>query len=160
MKLITIIILSLSLAACSACRSKPAANPDKGNSVTVTVDGPRVITTTKDANGKLVTITTQPTPPDNYPKDIPTFAEGHDSTYGYSSEGGHITLQSLASKGAREVAEYFEHELSASGWTSNITTGQDKVSLVKADKDGRHIEIAVSPFGTGSKVELSYNAAS
>ena len=160
MKLITIIVLSLALTACSACKNKPAVQSTAPGSATVTKEGNKVITTTRDANGKLVTITTQPTPPDNFPKDVPTFAEGNDSTYAYSSEGGAITLQSFSSKATREVADYFEHELSGSGWKANVTTNPEKVSMVKADKAGRHIEINVSPFGTGSKVELSYNAAS
>src|SRR5436305_10776751 len=109
MKPIAIIIFSLTLMACSACNRKPAPPSTNPGSATVTVEGSKVITTSKDANGKLITIIAQPTPPENYPKDVPTFSEGNDSTYTSTSEGGHITLQSLSSKSTREVADYFGH---------------------------------------------------
>lgn len=160
MKLITIFVLSLTLTACSACNRKPVSAPSTGSSATVTVEGDKVTTTTKDPNGKLITVISQTKQPDLYPKDIPAFPEGRDSKYQYTSEGAHITLEIYSSKGPREVAEYFEHELSASGWTANITTGQDKVSTVKADKDGRQVEVRVSPYDTGSSVQLIYNAKS
>ena len=159
-KLMIIMLAGLVISACSACKHAPADKPVINNQATVTVRDGKVITTTAGKNGQLITLTSQSTQPDNYPKDIPPFPDGTDSTYNSTADASVITLQSYAAKDKREVANYFEHELTAAGWTANITTSEDKIEVVKADKNGRKIEIQVLPYTTGCKVLLSYNATS
>src|SRR5713226_3593822 len=114
MKPIVIILLSLALAACSACNRKPAPQSVNVGQATVTVEGDKVTTKTKDPSGKMIIVITQHTQPDNYPKDIPVLTDGEESTYSSTLEAGHITLQTFSPKGTRELADYFEHQLSSS----------------------------------------------
>jgi len=159
MKLFLFCLLTLSLAACSSCNKKPVAVAPNSKSVTVTKEGDKTITRTPNENGTVSVVISQPTPPDNIPKDIPNFSEGTDSTYSFDPEAAHITLASYTTKSQRDVADYYEHELASSGWSANMTTDKNKMITIKADKNGRQIEIDVLPYPSGSRILLKYNAA-
>src|SRR5215475_2898307 len=141
MKVLLFFLLTLSLTACASCNRKPVAVAPNSKSVTVTREGDRTIARTPNANGTMSVIISQPTPPDNIPKDIPNFAEATDSTYSFDPEAAHITLATYTTKAQREVADYYEHELASSGWSANSTTDKNKMITIKADKNGRQIEI-------------------
>ncbi|HZS47978.1 MAG TPA: hypothetical protein VFC63_23115 [Blastocatellia bacterium] len=160
-KLTAFCLIALSLAACASCTGKPSAAPNNSQPVvTVQKQGDKIITTTKYPNGTVSVIIAQPNPPDNLPKDIPNVAETTDSTYTFDPDAKHVTLGSYSPKAQKEVADYYEHELSSAGWSASMSTNPNKVISIKADKNGRQLEIDVLPYNnTGSHIMLKYNAS-
>lgn len=139
-------LLALALCACSPGESamenaaERAMERETGERADVDINGEKITVTTDDG-----TVEMGGSIPGDWPTDVPTYA-GATVTYSAMNEADGATNAVLilsSTDSAQQIVDFYKSALTQNGWTTKNVIVSTVASGLEAEKDGRHVGIAI-----------------